>query len=217
MNGMNTMRSTQSDVNQRVVKLLSARGMTVIALLSALSTVLMLFEVPLFFAPSFYKIDFSEVPVLVGAFTLGPLAGVVIELIKILINLLINGTETAFVGEIANFILGCALVVPSALIFKLGKTKKSAIFGMVAGTITLIVAGCILNAYVLLPTYAKLFGMPIESLVAFGTEVNPNINSLTSFIMLAVAPFNLIKGVAVTIITAVLYKYVNPIIQGYHK
>jgi len=217
MNEKGNVIKTQSFVSSNVVKLLSIRGMTVIALLSALSTVLMLFEMPLWFAPIFYKIDFSEVPVLIGAFTLGPLAGVIIELIKILLNLFINGTETAFVGEIANFILGCSLVVPSAFIYHLAKTRKSAILGMGIGTIVFIVTGCILNAYVLLPVYAKIYGMPMESLVAFGTLLNPNIKNLTTFIFFAVAPFNLIKGLLVTIITAILYKRVSPIIQGYRK
>lgn len=209
------MQSKQ-DLRNKNLKLLSTRGITVIALLSAVSTVLMLFEIPLWFAPNFYEIDFSEVPVLIGAFALGPLAGVLIELIKILINLLINSSATAGIGEIANFILGCALVVPSAVIYHKYRTKKSAIFGMTLGTIFLIISGSLLNAYVLLPTYATAFGMPIDSLVAMGTAVNPNITSLNSFIILAVAPFNLIKGVAVSIITALIYNGIKPIIKGYH-
>lgn len=217
MNVTSTMRNTRTDENQKNVKLLSVRGMTVIAMLSALSTVLMLFELPLWFAPNFYKIDFSEVPVLIGAFTLGPIAGVMIELIKILINLMIDGTETAFVGEFANLILGCALVVPSALIYKIKKTKKSAMIGTAIGTMIFVAVGCLLNAYLLLPLYAKLYGMPMENLIAFGTAVNPSIDNLSTFILFAVAPFNLIKGALVFTITALLYKHVSPIIKGYHK
>ena len=216
MSNTGTTSNIKVNGNQTQTKVLSVRGITVMALLSALATVLMLLEIPLWFAPNFYKLDFSEVPVLIGAFALGPIAGVLIELVKILINLLINGTETAMVGEIANLILGCALVVPSAYIYHRTRTKKSAILGMVIGTLTFIVAGCLLNAYVLLPTYGRLFGMPIDSLVAIGTAVNPKITSLTSFIILAVAPFNLLKGAVVSVITALLYKYVSPIIKGYH-
>ena len=94
------------------------------AMLSAISVILMLFEIPLWFAPSFYEIDFSEVPVLIGAFALGPLAGVVIELLKILLNLAINGTMTMFVGEFANFLIGIAFVVPAAIIYQRKKTKN---------------------------------------------------------------------------------------------
>jgi len=213
---MNVISNVQANGNDQKVKVLSTRGITVIALLSALSVILMLFEIPLWFAPNFYKIDFSEVPVLIGAFALGPFAGVVIELVKILLNLLIDGTTTAFVGEIANFILGCSIVVPSAIIYHLKRTKKAAVLGLSVGTIIFIATGCILNAFVLLPTYATLFGMPIDSLVAMGTVVNPGITSLTTFILLAVAPFNLIKGVLVSLITILLYKKVSPIIKGYH-
>jgi riboflavin transporter FmnP len=204
-------------VSDKKVKLLSTRGLTVMSLLSALSIVLMLFEVPLWFAPSFYKIDFSEVPVLIGAFALGPVAGIVIEVVKILLNLLINGTETAFVGEFANLILGCALVVPSAIIYHIGRTKKSAVIGMLTGTFVFVVTGCLLNAYLLLPFYATLFGMPMEALIGFGTEVNPSINSMATFVIYAVAPFNLIKGIAVSVITALLYKHVSQVIKGYHR
>jgi riboflavin transporter FmnP len=213
---MNVKGSTQFNTGIGKVKLLSARGITVISLLSAISFVLMFFEIPLWFAPNFYKIDLSELPVLIGAFTLGPVAGVFIELIKILLKALIKGTESVYVGEVANFILGCSLVVPSALIYHIKRTKKSAIAGLVVGTIVFIVTGCLLNAYLLLPTYAKLFNMPIDSLVAMGTAVNPNITSLTSFVLLAVAPFNLIKGVLVSVFTVLIYKGVSPIIKGYH-
>lgn len=207
--------ATTKEMNRKV-SVLSVRGLTVIALLSAISTILMLLEIPLWFAPSFYELDFSEVPVLIGAFALGPVAGILIELIKILLNLMFSGTATAFVGEFANFLLGCSLVIPSAIIYHHRKTKKSALLGMVIGTIVFVIVGCLLNAYLLLPTYAAAFHMPIDQLVAMGTEVNQGINSLTTFIIFAVAPFNLIKGTAVSAITMLLYKRVNPIIKGYH-
>ncbi|MGB4660351.1 MAG: ECF transporter S component [Mobilitalea sp.] len=206
-----------NEVRNNKVKVLSTRGITVISLLSAISIILMLFEIPLWFAPVFYKIDFSEVPVLIGAFTLGPIAGVMIELVKILLNLMINGTETAFVGEIANFIIGCMLVVPSAMIYHRKRTRKAALQGLLVGTLVFVIAGCLLNAYVLLPSYAQIFGMPIDSLIAMGTAVNPSINSLSTFILFAVAPFNIIKGVLVSIITFLLYKKVSTVIKGFHQ
>jgi riboflavin transporter FmnP len=215
MNVMNATRISDKVENKKV-KLLSARGMTVISVLSAISFVLMFFDVPLWFAPSFYQIDFSDVPVLVGAFALGPMAGVIIELIKILLNLLLQGTDTAGVGEIANFIIGCALVVPSALVYHTNRTRKTAIYGMITGTIVFVGIGCLLNAFVLLPTYAKVFGMPMEALIEMGTKVNPNIKGLGGFIFMAVAPFNLVKGVAVSLITILIYKRISPLIKGYH-
>ncbi len=217
MNQTGIMHKNQGFEDLRKVKVLSARGITVIALLSALATVLMFIEIPLPFAPSFYKIDFSEVPVLIGTFALGPMAGVLIELIKNLLHIVVKGSDSAFVGELANFILGCSLVIPASLIYLRTKTKKSAIAGLVVGTICFVIAGCLLNAYLLLPVYATMYHMPINALVAMGTAVNPNITSLTGFVFMAVAPFNLLKGVLVSVVTILLYKQVSPIIKGFHK
>jgi len=196
--------------------LMSVRAMVAMALLSALATVLMLFEIPLWFIPKFYELDFSEVPVLIGAFALGPIAGIIIELVKILLNLFINGTDTAFVGELANFLLGCSLVVPSAAVYAGYKTKKSAVIGMATGTIVFVLVGCILNAFVLLPLYSKMF-IPLDAIIAEGSKVNKYIKDMKSFIIFGVMPFNLIKAIAVSAITSALYKYVSPIIKGYHE
>lgn len=191
------------------------RTIAEIGMLGAIATVLMLFEFPLpFIAPPFYEIDLSEVPVLVGAFALGPIAGATIELIKILINLIINGTNTAFVGEIGNYILGCSFIIPAALIYKLKKTKTNALAGMIMGTITMTVFGCFFNAYVLLPTYAAAFGMPIDAIVGMGSAINANITNVMTFVVMAVAPFNMIKGVVVSVLTLLIYKHISPILKG---
>lgn len=191
------------------------RKLVEIGMLGAIATVLMLFEFPIpFIAPPFYELDFSEVPVLVGAFALGPFAGAAIELVKILINLLINGTATAFVGEIGNYILGCSFVIPAAMIYQKKKSKKNALVAMVVGTITMTIFGCILNAYVLLPTYAAAFGMPIDAIVGLGSAINGNITNVMTFVMIAVAPFNILKGIAVSTITLLIYKHISPILKG---
>ena len=191
------------------------RKLVEIGMLGAIATVLMLFEFPIpFIAPPFYELDFSEVPVLVGAFALGPMAGATIELVKILINLLINGTATAFVGEIGNYLLGCSFIIPAALIYKKHKTKKNALIAMVIGTIAMTVFGCFLNAYILLPTYATAFGMPIDAIVGMGSAINANINDVMTFVIIAVAPFNIIKGIVVSVITLLIYKHISPILKG---
>ena len=191
------------------------RKLVEIGRLGAIATVLMLFEFPIpFIAPPFYELDFSEVPVLVGAFALGPMAGATIELVKILINLLINGTATAFVGEIGNYLLGCSFIIPAALIYKKHKTKKNALIAMVIGTIVMTVFGCFLNAYILLPTYATAFGMPIDAIVGMGSAINANINDVMTFVIIAVAPFNIIKGIIVSVITLLIYKHISPILKG---
>ncbi|MEE1085722.1 MAG: ECF transporter S component [Schaedlerella sp.] len=191
----------------------SVRRLVQIGMLAAIAVVLMLFEIPLPFAPSFYEIDFSEVPVLIGCFVMGPAAGVVIELLKILLNFIINGTITAGVGEIANFVIGCCMVVPAGLIYKYNRTRKGALLGMITGTLFMAFAGCFINAYVMLPTYAAAFQMPIDALVAMGTAINPNITDLFTFVVLAVAPFNLLKGTLVSAIVFLIYKKIRPIFK----
>lgn len=191
----------------------SVRKLVQIGMLSAIAVVLMLFEIPLPFAPSFYEIDFSEVPVMIGCFVMGPAAGAVIELIKILLNLIINGTITAGVGEAANFVIGCCMCVPAGLIYKYRRTRNGALLGMIVGTFVMTIAGCFINAYIMLPTYAAAFQMPIDSLVAMGTAINANITDLFTFIVLAVAPFNLLKGVLVSLIVFLIYKKIRPIFK----
>lgn len=192
---------------------LSTRTLTKIGMLGAIAVVLMLFEIPLPFAPSFYEIDFSEVPVLIGCFAMGPLAGTLIELVKVILNLVINGTDTACVGEIANFVIGCSFCVPAGILYQRNKSKIGAIIGMIVGTLFMTILGCFVNAYILLPTYATAFKIPIDSLIAMGSAVNANINSLFTFVMFAVAPFNLLKGILVSIIVLCIYKKISPILK----
>ncbi|MCI6467842.1 MAG: ECF transporter S component [Faecalicatena sp.] len=205
--------STETNVVSRTQNRFGIRTIAQVSMLSAIATVLMLFEIPLPFAPAFYEIDFSEVPVLVGCFVMGPLAGAVIELVKILLNLVINGTMTAGVGEAANFLIGCALCVPAGLIYKRNRTRKTAIIGMLTGTVFMTIIGCVLNAYILLPTYATAFGMPLDSLVEMGTAVNSHITSLSTFVLFAVGPFNLLKGALVSLIVFLIYKKISPIFR----
>ena len=189
------------------------RTMAQIGMLSAIATVLMLFEIPLPFAPSFYEIDFSEVPILIGSFAMGPLAGAAIEFIKILLNFAINGTLTAGVGEIANFLIGCSLVVPAAMIYRKKHTRNGALLGMVTGSVFMTIVGCFMNAYILLPAYAKAFGMPLDALVGMGTAVNKHITDIKTFVILAVGPFNLLKGTLVSLIVFLVYKKISPILK----
>lgn len=211
---MSVMNQMEQKNRTMIRSTFSIRSLAIIGLLSALASVLMLFEIRLWFAPQFYKLDFSEVPVFIGAFALGPIAGMMIELIKILVNFVLDGTETIGVGELANIIIGCSFVLPGALIYNWKKTKKGAILGLIAGTITMTTIGSLLNAFVLLPFYAKVSGLPIENLIAMGTAVNANITNMSTFILWAVAPFNLFKGISVSIITIVLYKRLSRVIKS---
>lgn len=212
MNGtVETMKNANSG------KSVNVRILVQIAMLSALAAVLMLVEFPLpFIAPSFYEMDFSEVPVLVGAFAIGPLAGAVIELIKILLNFVLNGTITAGVGELANFLMGCALVVPAGFIYKKNKTKKNAMIGLVVGIVCMAAASCILNGALLLPAYGKAFGMPIDAFVGMGAEIIPAVTNIYTFCLFCVVPFNVIKGIVVSAVTLLLYKHISRLLKETH-
>lgn len=207
----NMMSKSHSNTPKGIAK---TRRLVQIAMLAAVSAVLMLFEFPIpFLAPSFYEMDFSEIPILIGSFAMGPLAGACIELIKVLINLVINGTDTMFVGEFANLLMGCALVVPAGYIYKTHKTRKHALIGMAAGAICMAAAAVFLNAYLLLPAYGKAFGMSMDVIINAGAAINSAIDSLLKFCLLAVAPFNLLKGILVSVITFLLYKHISRLLK----
>lgn len=205
--------STQTNTVAKGTTKVGARTLAIVGMLSAVAVVLMAFEIPLPFAPVFYKIDFSEVPVLIGCFTMGPLAGAAIELLKNLLHVVISGTQTAGVGEVANFLIGCAFIVPAGVIYHKKHTRRGALIGMASGTVLMSVIGGVLNAYVLLPVYAKAFGMPLDALVEMGTEVNGNITSVATLVLFAVTPFNLLKGVLVSLVVFLIYKKISPIFR----
>ena len=181
----------------------------VIAVCSAIAAVLHMLDFPLLFlAPEFYKLDFSEVPVMLCGFYMGPSAAVACEAVKILLKLLLKGTSTAFVGDFANFAVGCSLVLPAVIVYHSKKTRASALVGLVLGTIVLTIFGSTFNAIYLLPKFSQLFGLPLDSIIAMGGKINGSITSLQTFVLLAVAPLNLIKGVMVSVLTLLLYKKV---------
>ena len=194
----------------------NTQRITLIGIFSALAAVLMYLEIPFFFAPpEAYKLDFSEVPVLISGFMLGPIEGVITEFIKILIKLIIKPTSTAFVGEFANLVIGITFILPASIIYKKKKSRKGALIGMGTGTLIMTVAGCFINAFVLLPAFAYLFGnVPVSEIIKMGTAVNPAITNMFTFIILAVVPVNIVKGVLVSIVVYLIYK---PVTKGIRR
>ncbi len=186
---------------------------TKIACLGAIATLLMLLEFPLPFAPAFYELNFSEVAVLVAGFALGPMAAVWTELIKIVLNIIINGTDTAFVGELSNFLMGVAFALPAAFIYKRKKSLSGAVIGMAVATVSLTVVSAFVNYYIMIPAYVRFMGFKMEAIIAMGNKVNSSISDLSSLILFATVPFNLIKGVACSVITALIYKRISPILH----
>lgn len=183
------------------------------AMFACMSGVLMLIEIPLFFAPGFYKLDLSEMPVLICTFYLGPVAGAATELLKVIVKLLLKGTTTAYVGDFANFVVGCSFVLPASIVYHAKPGKKSALVGMAVGTLIMTVFGSAFNAIYLLPKFAEMFGMPLDAIVGMGTQVNSAINSVSTLVLFAVVPFNLLKGVIVSALTFLLYKRISPILH----
>lgn len=184
-----------------------------IGMLAAIAAVLMLFEFPLPFVPNFYKLDISEIPVLIGTFAMGPLAGVMTEAIKIMLNFVLNGTTTGGIGEFGNFLIGCSFCVPAGIVYHRMHTKKGAWLGLLFGTAAMTVIGCVINAFILLPTYAAIFGMPVDALVGMGKALIPAIDGIGTFVLFAVAPFNLVKGALISAILLLIYKKISPLLH----
>ncbi len=185
------------------------RRLTIIAICSALAAVLHMLDFPLpFLAPEFYKLDFSELPVMLCGFYLGPSATVACEGMKILLKLLLKGTSTAFVGDFANFAVGCSFVLPAVTIYHIKKTRKSALWGLITGTLVLSCFGSAFNAWYLLPKFSQLYRLPLDSIIAMGSAIFPPVKNLPTFVLLCVAPLNLVKGVSVSVLTLLLYKKV---------
>ncbi|MDO4293225.1 MAG: ECF transporter S component [Eubacteriales bacterium] len=198
-------------------RVLATRKVVVIGVFSAIAAILMVLEFPVPFAPSFYGLDFSELPALVGAFAYGPVAGVMIEFCKILIKLVLKPSSTAFVGELANFAVGCVLVLPASIIYLAKKTRRQAVLGTAVGTVLMTVFGTLFNAVYLLPKFAELYGIPLDSIIAMGTAINPAVDSVTTLVILCVAPMNLLKGGLVSLLTVLIYKKLSPILKAAGK
>ncbi|MBR4548524.1 MAG: ECF transporter S component [Oscillospiraceae bacterium] len=194
-------------------KISDTHYITYTAIFATMAGVLMLLEIPLFFAPSFYKIDLSELPVLICTFYLGPVAGVICELLKVCVKLLLKGTTTAFVGDFANFAVGCSFILPASIIYHANPSRRSALVGLCIGTLCMTVFGSAFNAIYLLPKFAQMFGMPMEAIVGMGTKINPRITSVSTLVLFAVVPFNLLKGIVVSFLTMLLYKRISPILH----
>jgi riboflavin transporter FmnP len=190
-------------------KKMSVSQMTKIAMLSVLAFILMQIEliVPIF--PAFLKIDISDLPALIGAFAMGPLAGVAIEAVKNMLHLF--QTSTGGVGELANFVVGIGIVVPAAVIYKRNKSKKSAIIGLAVGTIVMAIIGALANYFVMIPFYTNF--MPIDAIIGMGSAVNESIVSLETLVLYGITPFNIFKGIVLSLLTLLLYKRISPILH----
>ena len=189
----------------------NVRYMTVTAMLSAVAFALMFFEFSIpFLVPSFIQMDLSELPALIGAFAMGPWYGVIICLIKNLIHLLI--TTTGGVGELSNFILGAAFVLPAGLIYQRKKTKKNAVIGSVLGAVFMALLSVASNYFIVYPVYTAF--LPMDTILAMYQEILPSADTLLKCLIIFNMPFTFVKGMLSVIITLLIYKHISPIIKG---
>lgn len=176
---------------------ISERELTTVGILGGISTALMFFEFPLPFMPPFLRLDLSTIPVLIAGFLFGPVQGIIVALIKDFIHLL--STQTGGIGELADFICAFAMVIPSSLIYIKKKNKKGAFIGLFASVVLLIVASALTNMFLMLPMYMGSAGFDVK----------------LNIVLTGIIPFNLIKGVVLSLITLLLYKKISTIIKQY--
>ncbi len=188
----------------------NVRFIVMTGVLSAVATVLMMLSFSVPFMPSFIKMDFSELPALIASFSMGPISGVMVCLIKNLINLPM--TTTGGVGELSNFLLGVCLVLPAGLVYRFRKNRRAAFLAALAGSVIMGVASLPLNYFLTYPIYAKI--LPIEAIVGMYQAIFPGVDGLFSCLLIFNVPYTFLKGLIDTLLTFVLYKRISPLIKG---
>ena len=206
-----TETSVTVKADSRVRRKIIIRRIAACAILTALAVLLMYLEVPLPFMPVFLKFDFSEIPVLIGSFALGPVWGIVIELMKNLIHLPV--TQTMGIGELSNFITGVIYVATAGLIYCKFRTRKGAAASMGIATLALALIAVPVNAFITLPLYGSVMGFPMEAIIGMSAEVNPLVKDKISLLFAVFVPFNLFKGIVVGLITFLVYKPISKLIN----
>ena len=195
---------------QKKPSIQNVRMLTMTAVLSAIAFVLAFFEFPVPLSPSFARMDLSDLPALIGAFAYGPVSGVLIELVKNALQLLTS--STGGIGELANFIMGSSFVVAAGLIYKHHKTKKTAILACLIASVIMGVVATVVNYFILLPAFEAF--MPLDQLIASFGEFMPFIKTKLDVVLFNAFPFNLLKGIGISIVTMLLYKRLTPILKG---
>ena len=192
---------------------MKTKKLVMAALLAALAAILMVLDFNVPFVPMFIKFDFSDFPVLIGGFVFGPLTGVVIAFLKIVLNLLFKPTTTMFVGEASNFLLSVCYMGVACLFYRKHRTKKGAVIGMVLATVATSLFAIASNLLVMFPMYAKLFGT--EAIIGMFSKINPLVKDMTTMVIASLVPFNLFKYGVISLITVVSYKKIEVILKKY--
>ena len=193
----------------------TTHNLTVAAMLSAVAFILMFIEFPIpILIPAYIKMDFSDLPALLGAFALGPVYGVIISFMKNLLHIVIKGTSTACVGELSNFILGAIFSAVAGYLYKHHKSRKTAIIGAVAGAVAMGVLSVPSNYFVVYPAYVQFYHMPLEAILGMYQAILPSADSLIKCLILFNLPFTLVKGLLDAVLCMLIYKPLSPILHG---
>ena len=193
----------------------TTHNLTVAAMLSAVAFILMFIEFPIpMLIPAFIKMDFSDLPALLGAFALGPVYGVIISFMKNLLHIVIKGTSTACVGELSNFILGAIFSAVAGYIYKHHKSRKTAIIGAVAGAVAMGVLSVPSNYFVVYPAYVQFYHMPLEAILGMYQAILPSADGLIKRLIIFNLPFTLVKGLLDAVLCMLIYKPLSPILHG---
>lgn len=193
----------------------STKAMVLTAVLGAISGILMILEFSMPFIPPFVKMDFSELPVILGGFIMGPIYGAFISLIKILINFALHGTTTFGIGELANFLYSLGYMLPAVLIYHKLRTRKGAAISLAIGTIITSIIAIIMNIAVTFPLYGKLMNLDIFTIVEMCAKTNPFVKDMISLMICSMLPFNLFKYGVTSILTFILYKKLSIAIRNF--
>ena len=188
------------------------RKLAVTGIMSAVSAVLMMLSFNIPIMPSFIKMDFSELPALITAFSIGPVWGVAVCLIKNLVNL--PFTTTAGVGELSNFILGVMLVLPAGLIYQKNKTRVGALAGSALGSLIMAVVSIPWNYYITYPAFVKILNFPLEAILGMYQKINPSVDGLLQALLVFNLPYTFCKGLLISLLTFLIYKRLSPILKG---
>lgn len=202
-------------VTKDTEKILTTRKIAVIGMFSAVAGILMVLEIPLPGIPATHKFEIGDLASLLCGFAYGPVAGVLVCMLKVIIKLLFRPTSTAFVGEMANFLIASSLVLPATTIYWIRKSKKGAIVSCVIGAICMTVFGSLLNLFYIFPTFLRMFcDGDMNALISMGSTVNPLIKDIPTFVLFTAVPINLLKSVAVGGLTMILYKPLKPVFKA---
>ncbi len=193
--------------NAKKPNIFSTPYLTRMAILTAIAFILFLVQIPVV---AFYKLDLSNIPVLLGAFSMGTVPGIIILALKCALALL--RTTSAGVGDLADFLMSAALIIPASVIYHRNKTRKTALIGMAVGTLCMVVVGVLANKFIMLPFYMGAYHMDMDGILKFANV--GGIDSEWKLLLLITAPFNLLKGVVLSIVTGLIYKPLSPLLHA---